>query len=200
MQNIAKIQRVNRRTLKYIEHYPRPYEIYDKIVFGSGWSYKTNMDFYLKRDRAMVALLYLLAARISEVLRLKKSQFIIEDDKVIVRGIKLSKSRIKDKPRREQYRQEAWLPLTGKRAKLTQLVLDYLEVAEEELFISDRSQAWKITIALIGEPCHWLRAYGENYLYDEWDKDILAVADYVKVDPRTLQLYIRSGYKKYKPT
>lgn len=190
----------NRRTLKYIKYYPRPYEIYDKIIYGKGWPYKTNKEFYLKRDRAMVTLLYLLAARISEVLRLCKRQFIKEDDRVLVRGIELSKSKIKGKPRRDQYRQEAWLPLTGNRAKLTQLVLDYLDVASEKLFISDTSQAWKITEALIGEPCHWLRAYGENYLYDVWDKDILAVADYVKVDPRTLQLYIRSGYKKYEPT
>jgi hypothetical protein len=30
------------------------------------------------------------------------------------------------------------------------------------------------------------------------DHDILAVADYVKVDARTLQLYLRKGYEKYK--
>jgi len=226
------VQKPRRRTLKYIEYYPRPYEIYDRIVYGRGWNYKTNREFYLKRDRAMVALLYLLACRISEVLRLKKSQFIIEDDRVIVRGIRLSKSRTKvcslcgkkvkkeerkrhlkeehgiedanpkdyfKVKRRDQFRQEAWLPLQGKRAKLTELVLEYLKVAPERLFIRDRSQAWKYVTALIGEPPHWLRAYGESYLYDSWDKDLLAVADYVKVDPRTLQHYIRRAYKKYQP-
>lgn len=188
-----------RRTLQYIEYYPRPYEIYEKIMNGRGWHYKTNRDFYLKRDRAMTALAYLLAGRISEILRLNKEQFSKQEDRVIVRGIKLSKPKTKGKPRREQFRHEAWLPLYGPRAKLIQIVLDYLEIAPDKLFISDTSQACKCVKALIDIPPHWLRAYGEDWLYDKWDHDLLAVADYVKVDPRTLQLYIRKGYAKYKP-
>jgi hypothetical protein len=137
------------------------------------------------------------------VLRLKRTQFEEEEDRVTVSGIKLSKSTMKGKPRREQYRQENWLPLKGSRADLTQLVLDYLRFLdarkEDELFKFGRDRAYRITIAYLGEPCHWLRAYGENYLYDEWDHDILAVSDYVKIDPRTLQQYIRGSYKKYSP-
>jgi len=175
--------------------------VWEAIVNGKGWSYKTDRDFYLKRDRAMTALLYLLACRISEVLRLKKNQFVMEEDRILVKGIKLSKSRVKGKPRREQFRHEGWLPLYGPRARLTELVLSYLEdpMTPDKLFINDRSQACKCVKALIPWPPHWLRAFGENYLYDVWDRDLLAVADYIKVDPRTLQLYIRKGYRKYKP-
>jgi len=43
------------------------------------------------------------------------------------------------------------------------------------------------------------RALGENFLYDAWDHDILAVSDYVKVNPRTLEKYIRRSYEKYRP-
>jgi hypothetical protein len=39
--------------------------------------------------------------------------------------------------------------------------------------------------------------FGEDYLYDQYDHDLLAVADAVKVDARTLQLYIRHRDKKY---
>jgi hypothetical protein len=34
-------------------------------------------------------------------------------------------------------------------------------------------------------------------LYGEWNHDSLAVSDYVKVDPRTLQEYIRKRHEKY---
>jgi hypothetical protein len=46
---------------------------------------------------------------------------------------------------------------------------------------------------------HLFRALGENYLYDAWDHDMLAVSDYVKVNPRTLEKYIRRSYEKYRP-
>jgi integrase len=192
----------NRRTLKYIQYYPSPNELYQKITSASGWNYKTNMEFYQVRDRALASLIYLLGGRISEILRLKKNQFLMNHDKVIVRGIKLSKSRYKNRPRREQFREEAWLPLHGERAGLTLLVLDYLRLVDADdvlLFPFSRQRAWQIVGCLLGVPCHWLRAYCENYLYDNWGKDILAVSDYVKVDPRTLQLYIRRSYQKYKP-
>jgi hypothetical protein len=71
--------------------------------------------------------------------------------------------------------------------------MDYLELLgpEDRLFSFGNSRALQITHAILGIPCHWLRAYGEDYLYEMWDHDILAVADYVKVEPRTLQEYIR---------
>ena len=46
---------------------------------------------------------------------------------------------------------------------------------------------------------HLVGALGENFLYDIWDHDILAVSDYVKVNPRTLEKYIRRSYEKYQP-
>jgi integrase len=191
----------NRRTLKFIEYYPSPKELYQKLINAIGWDYKVNMEFYHARDRALASLTYLLGGRISEILRLQKNQFVIESDKVLIRGIQLSKSRYKNRPRREQFREEAWLPLHGERACLTGLVLDYLRLINEDdlLFKFGRVRAWQIISSLLGIPCHWLRAYCENYLYDNWGKDILAVSDYIKVDPRTLQLYIRRSYQKYKP-
>jgi hypothetical protein len=38
----------------------------------------------------------------------------------------------------------------------------------------------------------------EDFLYGEMDHDLLAVSDYVKVDPRTLQEYIRKRHEKYR--
>lgn len=190
-----------RRTLKHISYYPSPTEIYEAIMRGEGWDYKVNAELYRLRDRALVALTYLLGARISEVLKLRKSQFVLGKSAIIVRGIELSKRRWKGKPRREQYRQEAWLPLKGERAPLTVIVLEYLKTLNGEdakLFNFGRVRAWQIISRTLKVPCHWLRAYCENYLYDKWRKDLLAVSDYIKVDPRTLSLYIRGSYRKYK--
>lgn len=193
----------NRRSLKYIRYYPRPLEIYERITTSKGWIYKTNRDFYVKRDRALVAITYLLAGRISEVLRLKVNQIEIGSSLIIVKGIKLSKASKAGKPRRDQYRHEAKLVLTGDRSNLTQLFLNYLTELpsdpETRIFPIGESRAWQIITTLTGDPPHWFRAYGENFLYDKWDHDLLAVADYVKVDPRTLQNYIRRSYEKYKP-
>jgi integrase len=189
----------NRRTLSKIETYPTPSELLEAIQKGKGHDYKTNVEFYLMRDRAFCCLLYLLALRISEGCRLVKSQFKIEKDVILVRGIKLSKVKKKGTARKKEYREEGWISLHGEREGFARLIMDYLSVAGEKLFISNTGQARKYVKELIGIPPHWLRAYGENYLYDHWEHDLLAVADYVKVDGRTLQLYIRKGYEKYKP-
>ncbi len=211
----------NRRTLTDIAYYPEPDEIYRTLINSEGWEYKTRQSFYLTRDRAMVSLLYLLAVRVSEVLRLKRDQFIMpyeeggRKDSVVVRAIYLSKRRYKDKPRLDQYRDEGFLPLGGPRKPLTMLVINYLQLmdrdAEERrrrdkrprkragtLFKFNESRAYQITMALTGATNHWFRAFGETYLYEnQFDYDLLGTADYVKVDPGTLGKYIRRGYRRH---
>jgi len=211
---------LERRTLKDIAFYPEPEEIYEALMNSPGWEYKTRKEFYKVRDRSLICLLYLLAVRVSEVLRLKRDQFILpyepggRKDAIVIRGIYLSKRRYKDKPRLNQYREEAFLPMEGRRKNLTMLVLNYLQWmdrdAEERrrhgkrprkkagtLFNFKRQRAWQIVVEYIGSTPHWLRAFGETFLYDAWDSDLLAVADYVKVDSRTLGEYIRRGYKRH---
>jgi integrase len=157
------------------------------------------------RDKALVCVLYLCALRISEALRLKKSQFRMEEEKQRVRviGILLSKRKEYSKVK---FR-EAWLPLPNvslltPRQKMTKIVIDYLYCIgdEDRLFPFGRSRAWQIVNSTSGEFwCHLFRALGENFLYDAWDHDMLAVSDYVKVNPRTLEKYIRRSYEKYRP-
>jgi integrase len=227
---MAEPNKTTRRTLAFIKKYPKPSEILGRLQNNQGWNYKRNREKYVRRDRALVALLYLVALRISEALRLRKKQFKPERQRVVIESIMLSKSHIKvcsecgarvkpelrqehlntvhsgngffkDKMRKSQYRPEAWLPLKGERSQITQYVLDYLDTLKEDdlLFPLDRKRAWQIVTALMGEPPHWHRAFGEDYLYSEvMDHDIMAVSDYVKVDARTLQLYLRKGYEKYK--
>jgi len=79
------------------------------------------------RDRALVCCTYLMALRISEVLRLKKKDFTLAQGFIEVKKIRLSKSDVtlklpdgaKKKVQRKHANREGWLPLTGERAELT---------------------------------------------------------------------------------
>ena len=194
-----------RRTLRDIPYYPSPSEILEDIL-NNHWPYKRKdtKQFYIIRDRALISILYLLGLRISEALGLIRKQFIFPDEEggkpnaIYVRSIELKKSRVKGRPRRIRFR-DGYLPLTGERAKLTELVVQYLKLLrpDQKLFPFTRQRAWQIITAMTPHTCHWFRAFCEDYLYEKWSRDLLAVADYVKVDPRTLQEYIRKRYEKY---
>lgn len=214
--------KMGRKTLNDIDKVPTPKELYEELIKSPGWPYKTNKDFYLARDRAFVALLYLCACRVSEAMQLRVSQFKKQKGRIVIESMLLAKR----KQGKVKYR-EAWLPLTGERAPFTKLVTNYLEELELEELEPDRlfpwslnkvhyqifykgrllesvrfsgtNRAWNVVKALLPEAtAHWLRQYGDDYLYDSWDHDIMAVSDYTKQDARTLQLYLRKRYQKYK--
>jgi integrase len=194
---------LNRRTLKKIDRYPTPQQLYLQITTNK-WSYKIRKDFYELRDKALVSLLYLAMLRNSEAQRLTKSQFTLEKDRLKIEAVKLSKatriSKGKAVMRKQEFRPEIWIPLHGERGPLGKLVLDYLNILtkDDALFPIKNRRVHQIVTTLIGVPPHWERAFGENYLYDLWDKDILAVADYVSIDPGTLSLYVKRRHEKYK--
>ena len=178
--------------------YPSPQRLYDEMM-GNSWDYKRDRESYLTRDRAFLSILYLLACRTSEALRLTKGHFTIEESNVIIKPFLLSKSKRLGVPRKNQSR-EGYLPLTGERNMFTDLVLKYLDTIKDEdtlLFTFTRHRAWEIALSTIPTYCdHWLRAFGEDYLYDTSGFDLVAVADYVKVDPLTLSKYLRSRWKR----
>jgi hypothetical protein len=214
-----------RRTLLTIPYYPRPHEIYNDLMLSVGWPYKTDRERYLMRDRALASLLYIAELRVSEALPLIKKQFVEESSFIRVNAILLSKR----KPGKIAYRDARLPleGERAKFTELVRIYLESLE-DEDRLFpwslekrvyivgkyrtksgeIKDRKsvqmvgtkRAWKIVNALLPNLTqHWLRAFGEDYLYDKRDHDLLAVADEVKVDARTLQQYIRRRHEKYKP-
>tara|TARA_Y100000310_G_C20675633_1_gene812856 strand:- start:2350 stop:2964 length:615 start_codon:yes stop_codon:yes gene_type:complete len=190
-----------RRTLADIEQYFPPRHMYNIIMKNKGWDYKHHIETYQERDRALIAVLYLAALRISEGLRLKVYQFSTNEEfnRIEISGILLSKAKKKGQPRKHQYR-EAWLPLTGQRVVYTELIMKYIKNQDLQdddlLFPFNRKRAWDIIKHLTGLWCHYFRALGEEYLYTHWKFDLLAVADMIKVDPKTLAQYIREGYKR----
>jgi len=71
---------VSRRTNEDIKKRLSLEQIYN-LITAKSWPYKTGLDFYPIRDKALMALLFLTAGRISEVLSLTKEQFDFEADK-----------------------------------------------------------------------------------------------------------------------
>ena len=196
-----------KRVLVDIPSYPTPAQVFKHLQNSEGWNYRINDEekaaWYRLRDKALVCLLYLIAPRISEVLRLKKSQFQLNKgmDRWEIIGMKLSKVKTtKNKARVHTYRQEAWLPLAGERAKFTEIFVQFLDVCCEDedrgiFYFRTTNRALQIVGALTGMWNHYFRALGEQYLYRQWGNDLLAVADYVKVDPATLGKYIQESYR-----
>ena len=216
---------LSRLTLAQIESYPTPLELHRELMASAGWPYKTNMQSFLARDRALASLLYLGDFRISEVLPLTKKQFSEGEECIHVKSVLVGKR----KANKVQYR-DAMLPLKGERVAFTKLILDYLALLgpEDRLFpfsltkrkypikgssyktkdgkekqrfsvqIVGTKRAWQIMKALLPDYTqHWLRAFGYSYDYDHMDHDILAVSDKTKADPRSLQPYLRRRYEKY---
>lgn len=198
---ITMLDEPTRRTLNYVPYTPSPDEIINAFITSPGWPYKTRdedqLNWYRVRDNSLIALVYLGALRISEALRISTDQFIDRGEYWQIQSVELSKSVVEGKPRNDIYR-EVRLPKTGERSTLTDMLLKHVNSLDygEQLYKFTRQRAWQIITAIMPEhTCHWFRAYGEDYLYSMWNNDILAVADYVKVDARTLQQYIRGRWK-----
>lgn len=193
-----------RRVLADIDHYPTPTKIYEQIMAYQS-HYKTRKDFYTTRDRALAAILYLAQLRKSEVHRLTKSQFIDEPFSII--SVKLSKAEKRNKKtgaiitRKDAYRKEIKIPLKGDLGKLGKLIQDYLPLLNEKdrlfPFKDKAGRVNQIIKEILGVPPHWERAFGENMLYEQFDYDLMAVANYVQVDPRTLSKYIHRTPERY---
>ena len=188
-----------------------PEELYDALMKADGWDYKDpdTAELYRMRDRALLALLYLGALRISEALRLRRSQFVYLKKKRawVIRGVKLSKEktrrklkdgRVMDRPRVHSFREEVWLPASGRRKAFTRLIMDWVEPCGAGLIFGPQrgtygfqtpERALQISLVTLGTWLHYLRAQGERYLYSQW-KDLIQTANYLQVDPRTLAKYL----------
>jgi integrase len=227
LNEIAHISETeSRKTLNDIDSYPTPQEIFNELMTSEGWPYKRSMERYLMRDRALVCIMYLAELRVSEAIRLTKDQFKLRQDFILLDAIRLSKrkkgkiayrtARLPLSGERAPFTEFLmdYLQTLGPDERLFPWSLVEREYDTGRTYTTKDGQvkpiksfqtvgtkrAWHIVKALLPNITeHWLRAFGEDYLYDAMDHDQLAVADEVKVDPRTLAVYLRNRSRKYKP-
>lgn len=227
-----------RRTLAKVGLTPTPKELYNKLIESEGWPYKTNKEFFLIRDRALVSLIYNGELRISEALRIQLGQISETKTAIVIENVQLSKVRLKNKGGvifgSNARTRIVQLPKKGERACFTKLFQDYIELLKEKNTVSTdfifpwsqkknrkivgiytwrdgktttprisaqmvgTNRAHQIITALLPDlTTHWLRVYGEKYLYKKLGNDIIAVSKIVKVDPRTAIKYLMAGEADY---
>jgi len=192
-----------KRTLKDIKERLRPEEVYQLITMKT-WPYATNQQFYHTRDRALLALLYLTAGRISAVLRLVKRQFDFDADPdfIIIRNMKVIKRKKEDVQKMGYPLRDVALPRRGVLAPFTELVEDYLNLLSDEdvLFRFDRKRAWQITKHITGKWNHYFRSQSESY-YGRYvfRRDPIGLAEYIGIkNIQTLREYVKTSWEDYR--
>ena len=198
---------VRRRTNEDIKERLGLEQIYS-LITSKTWPYRTQPDFYHRRDRALMALLFLTAGRISEVLSLRKEQFDFEADRnfIVIRNmilVKRLKTR-KGRPVRHKtapIRDEVPLPLKGPLSKFTILVQEYLFLVrgpKEKLFKVKRHRAWQIVNHATGQWCHWFRSQAESYYGKYVFNTPFALRDFVGVsDIESLGPYVKTQWRDF---
>jgi len=196
------LQGVSRRTLRHIKRTYTPEEIY-QLITSRSWPYRTWAPHYHKRDRCFLALLYLTAGRICEVLSLKRSQFDLKADPqfIIIRNMITEK--IGPASSNLPFREEFPLPREGDLKPFTDLVLEYLEELHEEdeiLFPFKRQRGWRIVNHITGFWPHWFRAQAERMygkLIGGGPEGIYKLRDFLNVaNIQTLGKYIKTEWEE----
>ncbi len=224
-QNLIPGGKGRRTILKDVIEYLSPEEILEKIT-RKEWPYKRNITFYVTRDRALLALLYLTSGRINEVLRLSKGQFKEDEedpDFLVVNNFWVSKRwkggmRKKRKPIFEGDTITGYtiieeyvppsrhpiipipLPRVGRLAPFTKMVEEYLGIMEDDrLFKFGSSRALQIVEHITGMWCHWFRDQSLSYFVNTIRGTILSVArQRGKETDQTLDHYYRGGREQHK--
>jgi len=199
---------VKRRTLEDVKAHLGLEQIYN-LITSKTWPYKLNVEKYHKRDRCLMALLFLTAGRISEVLSLRKEQFDFQADPdfILIRNmilVKRLKTR-KGKPVKHTtspIRDEVALPLSGPLSKFTKLVKDYVMIGisdpEAKLFCFGRRRAWQIVNYITGQWCHWFRSQAESYYGKYVYTSPFALRDFVGItDIESLGPYVKTDWRDY---
>jgi len=195
------LQGTSRRTLKDIKRTYSPEEIYE-LITARTYPYRTWAPHYHRRDRCFLALLYLTAGRIGEVLSLRKSQFNLEADPDFIIIQNMITEKIGPASANLPFREEFPLPRAGRLQPFTALVLEYLEELHEEerLFPFKRQRGWRIVKHITGKWPHWFRAQAERMygkLIGGGPEGIYKLRDFLNIaNIQTLAKYIKTEWRE----
>lgn len=171
--------------------YDPPLRVWEKIS-RSTWEYKEREEFYETRDLALMCVLYLSTARISEIVRAKvkggyspsiqKKHFIDNARKnyLMLRRVPIFKRMRIEKMKDYPLRIEIPLPLKGGLTLFTDPIIKYLSLLEDEdeLFKFMTKRAWTIVNHITGEFPHYLRDMGLKMWLRLFDMDIVRLQNF----------------------
>lgn len=121
----------------------------ESLVSSCQWPYKTNVEEFHQRDKALICLLILSGLRVSELLKLKRLQFRIYENKTELANVKTLKNGLP--------RDRIILPHEGKLAPFTRTFEEWLlKVPSPECYVFPRGSA---------EGFHWDRPLGRKRVF-----------------------------------
>jgi integrase len=191
--------RQNKRTLKKIKNFVEPEQVYTTIIEAPIWKYRINKEFYEKRDRAFLALLYLLGSRACEIVRIKKSQFNFDDPNfIVIKDFEIHKRKKKTIQRKGVPKIDFPLPKSGSLGQFTSLVLEYYkDCKDERLFSFNTRRAWQIVNHMTGLWCHYFRSQRISYMINQI-RSSDATAKIMGIEnPQTISHYYKGTWREY---
>jgi len=124
----------------------------ETIINLSGWNYKTNIALFKLRDRALICLLILTGLRISEALRLRKLQFRVYDNEIVLANAETVK--------RGLLRTKIVLPKTGRLGTFTLVFEEWLNtIPNEESYVFAKGTSLRAGSFLWDKPLSTKRAF-----------------------------------------
>lgn len=206
------------RTLEDIDRKLEPKEVWN-MTHAKHWPYKANKEALIHRDRALLDLLYVVAPRISEALRLRKEQFDVKADFefVLIRNLALSKrkklSKTKHGLKGPKFREEIPLAREGPLAQFTEEIEAWIIQLPSNAYVfptasrydgslnyeqpMSRQRAWAIVHYVTEQWCHFFRSQGESY-YAKVFKSAWALKDFMGLtDTKTLDRYVKTDWRDY---
>jgi len=201
---------VKRRSVEKDYRFYDPPSVIWKKISSRTWNYKTKKDFYELRDLALMCVMYISAARVSEIVRaevkggflpsIRKEQFVKIGNFLMLRKIPVVKRRyvktIDDYP----FRDEIPFPLKGSLKIFTEPIMDYLELLDdkEELFKFGTKRAFQIVNYVTGEFPHYLRDMGLKMWLRRFGKDLVQLQQFSGHRYlRNLARYLRGNWRDY---
>jgi len=174
-----------------------------------GWDYLLELidKCKCKRNRGLISALFETGGRVSEVLRLKKANFIIQEPYIIVKAMPVLKRYEKIGERLDDEGNKRWItrPKNGYRTfpihtkePLCQALVDYIVNLESaQLFRLSRSQVYRIVTKTDNQIFpHWFRAQRASQLAVEYGFDMHDLVDFFNWKSLgTAVHYSRMGWK-----
>jgi len=174
-----------------------------------GWDYLLDMTDRCDnlRDKALISALFETGGRVSEVLKLEKRHFMIQEPYLVVRAMPVLKRYRKIGEYHDEEGKKRWITeeLKGYRTfpiplkeKLTPYLLEWMDyVKTDRLFHISRVHAWRIVTKINPDVFpHWFRAQRASQLALEYGFDMHDLLDFFawKSMPMALH-YARMGWK-----
>ena len=192
-----------RRTLRSIERYVEPERILQMIEEGRPWPYRRNPEYYITRDKGLMAFIYMMGCRINEAGKVLKDQIDFEDPDyprfIVVKDFKISKRKKKTIRAEGIPRIDFGLPRSGRFSPFTDLFLEWYDLTPgPEIFKISRVRSWQIIEHHTGKWCHWFRSQRFSWMINRLRSVVIVANMFGVKNPATIMHYYKGSWAEHR--